>query len=146
MDALYKRERQDTFSPAGWYATGDVGWFDTEGQLYFTGRRTAMIKSGGSNVAPIEVETVLAGLSGVRAAFVFGVPAGDRGEDVAAVVAVAPGTQVDEETLKVRARQVLSTFKVPRHYRIMEEPDLPVLPTGKVNIAALRSLFAHDGV
>jgi len=146
MDALYKRERHDTFSPAGWYATGDLGWFDTEGQLHFGGRRTAMIKSGGSNVAPIEVETALAGLSGVRAAFVFGVPAGDRGEDVAAVVAVAPGAQIDEDALTSSARELLSSFKVPRHYRIVEEADLPVLPTGKVNIAALRSLFTEDGL
>jgi acyl-CoA synthetase (AMP-forming)/AMP-acid ligase II len=144
MEGLYKRERHDTFSPAGWYATGDLGWFDAEGQLYFSGRRASMIKSGGANVAPIEVEAVLASLSGVRAAFVFGVPAGDRGEDVAAVVAVAPGTQVDEDTLTSSAREMLSNFKVPRHYRIIEEPDLPVLPTGKVNIAALRSLFAED--
>jgi acyl-CoA synthetase (AMP-forming)/AMP-acid ligase II len=146
MDALYKRERHEVFSPAGWYATGDLGWFDSGGNLHFRGRRTAMIKSGGSNVAPVEVETVLAGVSGVRAAFVFGVPAGDRGEDVAAVVAVAPGAKMDVDTLTSSAREMLSTFKVPRHFRIMEEPDLPVLPTGKVNIAALRLLFANHGV
>ncbi|MCU1429730.1 MAG: hypothetical protein JWL83_3730 [Actinomycetia bacterium] len=141
MESLYKRERHETFTPDGWYATGDLGWFDCDGNLYFAGRRTTMIKSGGSNVSPGEVEDVLRDCTGVRAAFVFGVPAGDRGEDVVAVVATAPGAVVDEATLTASARRQLSSFKVPRNWRIVEERALPMLPTGKADLAALRSWF-----
>ncbi len=86
MDGFYKRERHETFTPDGWYATGDQGWFGADGHLRFSGRRTAMIKTGGSNVSPAEVEAALVELPDVREAFVFGIPAGERGEDVAAVV------------------------------------------------------------
>jgi acyl-CoA synthetase (AMP-forming)/AMP-acid ligase II len=118
-----------------------MGWFDADGNLHFTGRRTAMIKSGGANISPAEVEDALTELDGVRAAFVFGVPAGERGEDVAAVVALAPGATIDLDVLVAGARRLLSSFKVPRQFRVIEESDLPVMPTGKVDVGALRSLF-----
>jgi acyl-CoA synthetase (AMP-forming)/AMP-acid ligase II len=141
MDRFYKRERHETFTPDGWYATGDLGWFGADGHLRFSGRRTAMIKTGGSNVSPAEVEKALLGLPAVREAFVFGIPAGERGEDVAAVV-VAEGTGAVEITaLTASLRDELSSYKVPRHLRIMEERDLPKLPTGKVDLASLRDLF-----
>ena len=140
MAGLYKRERHDTFTPDGWYATGDLGSFDFDGYLSFRGRRTTMIKSGGSNIAPAEVEAALATFPDVRSVFVFGVPAGERGEDVAAVVAVAPGTSVSEATVVAHAREQLSSYKVPRHIHIVEEPDLPMLPTGKADLGALRAM------
>jgi acyl-CoA synthetase (AMP-forming)/AMP-acid ligase II len=142
MDGLYKRERRDTFDGDGWYATGDFGWFDEYDQLHFTGRRTPMIKSGGANVSPAEVEAALCEVAGVRAAFVFAVPARDRGEDVAAVIVVdadgAPG--MDELLAAVRER--LASYKVPRKVRLVVEDEVPVLPTGKVDLARLRGLFA----
>jgi acyl-CoA synthetase (AMP-forming)/AMP-acid ligase II len=100
-----------------------------------------MIKTGGSNVAPAEVETALMELPDVREAFVFGIAAGERGEDVAAEV-VPEGT-VGFELVVVTAvlREPLSSYKIPRHMRIVDESDLPKLPTGKVDLASLRDLF-----
>jgi len=144
MEALYKRERHDTFTPDAWYPTGDLGSFDADGYLRFGGRRTTVIKTGGSNVAPAEVEAALATYPGVRAAFAFGVPAGERGEVVAAVVAVAPGASIAPEDLVTHARASLSSYKVPRYLRIVEEPDVPMLPTGKVDPAALRALVSVE--
>jgi acyl-CoA synthetase (AMP-forming)/AMP-acid ligase II len=141
MDGFYKRERHETFTPDGWYATGDLGWFGTDGHLRFSGRRTAMIKTGGSNVSPGEVESALMELPAVREAFVFGIPAGDRGEDVAAVVVPQSPQGVEAGALRTTLRQVLSSYKVPRHLRIVMEKDLPKLPTGKVDLASLRDLF-----
>jgi acyl-CoA synthetase (AMP-forming)/AMP-acid ligase II len=141
MAGIYKRERHDTFTPDGWYATGDLGRFDPAGYLRFTGRRGAMIKSGGSNVAPAEVEAVLASLTGVREAIVFGVPAGERGEDVAAVVVAEPSAELDPAELQRAAKGALSTYKVPRHIRIVLPDAVPMLPTGKVDLGALRALF-----
>jgi acyl-CoA synthetase (AMP-forming)/AMP-acid ligase II len=141
MEGFYKRERHDTFTPDGWYATGDLGWFGEDGHLHFSGRRTAMIKTGGSNVSPVEVEVALAQLPAVRDAFVFGIPAGERGEDVAAVVVPEGPEVIEPSSLIAVLRGVLSSYKLPRHLRIVEEGDLPKLPTGKVDLAALRDLF-----
>jgi acyl-CoA synthetase (AMP-forming)/AMP-acid ligase II len=141
MDGFYKGERHETFTPDGWYATGDLGWFGSDGHMRFTGRRTAMIKTGGSNVAPAEVEMALVQLPAVRDAFVFGIPAGERGEDVAAVVVPEnPGT-IELPALTASLREALSSYKVPRHILIVEAAEVPTLPTGKADLAALRDLF-----
>lgn len=145
MEGIHKRERHETFTPDGWYATGDLGWFGTDDLLRFTGRRTAMIKTAGSNVSPAEVEEVLGAIPGVRVAYVFGVPAGDRGEDVAAVVVRDPQSTLDTDDLVASARRELATYKVPRHVRFVGEAEVPMLPTGKVNLVALRSLVAGSG-
>jgi len=141
MNGFYKREHHDTFTPDGWYATGDLGWFGPDGHLRFTGRRTAMIKTGGSNVSPAEVEMALVQMPTVREAFVFGIPAGERGEDVAAVVVPDSPDGVEPSALTTALRETLSSYKVPRHIRIVEEAMLPKLPTGKVDLTSLRNLF-----
>jgi acyl-CoA synthetase (AMP-forming)/AMP-acid ligase II len=141
MDGFYKRERHETFTPDGWYATGDLGSFGADGHLRFSGRRTAMIKTGGSNVSPAEVEAALVQLPEVREAFAFGVPAGERGEDVAAVVVPQGPDALESATLTASLRSLLSSYKVPRRLRIVEERDLPRLPTGKADLASLRELF-----
>ena len=141
MDRFYKRERHQTFTPDGWYASGDLGWFGADGHLRFAGRRTAMIKTGGSNVAPAEVEAALLELAGVREAFVFGIAAGERGEDVAAVVVPEGPVGLELAAVSAALRERLSSYKIPRHLRIVEESDLPKLPTGKVDLASLRDLF-----
>jgi acyl-CoA synthetase (AMP-forming)/AMP-acid ligase II len=141
MDGFYKRERHETFTPDGWYATGDLGWFGGDGHLRFSGRRTAMIKTGGSSVSPAEVETALLELPAVREAFVFGIPAGERGEDVAAVVVPGGSSAVEITALTASLRDMLSSYKIPRHLRVVEAADLPKLPTGKADLASLRDLF-----
>jgi acyl-CoA synthetase (AMP-forming)/AMP-acid ligase II len=141
MEGFYKTERHDTFTPDGWYNTNDLGWFGTDGNLRFTGRQSSMIKSGGSNVSPAEVEKALLQQPGIRAAFVFGIPSGDRGEDVAAIV-VPEDPQVRElPELPGALRQSLSSFKIPKRIRVLPEADLPKLPTGKTDLVALRNLL-----
>ena len=122
MDGFYKRERHETFTPDGWYATGDLGWFGADGHLRFSGRRTAMIKTGGSNVSPAEVETALLELPAVREAFVFGIPAGERGEDVAAVV-VPEGSR--------RRRDRRSHRVAPGRALELQDPEAPAHRRGK---------------
>ncbi len=141
MDGIYKRERHEVFTPDGWYATGDLGWFGADEHLRFAGRRGDMIKTGGSNVSPAEVEAALLELPQVSAAFVFGIPAGDRGEDVAAVVVRGEPDRLDVDELRTAARSCLSGYKVPRHIKVLDNADLPMLPTGKVDLAAIRELF-----
>jgi acyl-CoA synthetase (AMP-forming)/AMP-acid ligase II len=141
MDGIYKRERHEVFTPDGWYPTGDLGWFGADEHLRFVGRRGAMIKSAGSNVSPAEVVAALMELPQVAAAFVFGVPAGDRGEDVGAVVVSRGPDRLDVDQLRAGARSRLSGYKVPRHIKVLHDGDVPMLPTGKVDLAALRELL-----
>ena len=142
MDGFYKRERFETFTSDGWYPTGDHGWFDDEGYLHFTGRGNAMIKTAGSNVSPEEVEVTLRDLPGVSDAMVLGVPHPVRGQEVVAVVIVSPGSTLTEAELVAHARAELSSYKVPRHVRLINESQLPLLPTGKVDRTSLVELFA----
>jgi acyl-CoA synthetase (AMP-forming)/AMP-acid ligase II len=141
MDGLYKREPHDVFTPDGWYPSGDLGWFGADGHLRFTGRRTSMIKSAGSNVAPAEVVRAIAELDGVREVFVLGIPAGDRGEDVAAIVVVDPGAPIGPDEVDAAARERLSSYKVPRHCRVLEPTEVPMLPTGKPDLVQMRGWF-----
>ncbi len=141
MDGLYKRERLETFTSDGWYPTGDQGWFDDEGFLHFTGRLSAMIKTSGSNVSPEEVEATLREVPGVNDAIVLGRAHPLRGEDVAAIVVLSPDSAPDQDLLQAHARAELSSYKVPRHFRFITENQMPLLPTGKVDRAALLKLF-----
>jgi acyl-CoA synthetase (AMP-forming)/AMP-acid ligase II len=141
MDGIYKHERFETFTPDGWYPTGDRGWFDDEGFLYFTGRGTAMIKTAGSNVSPEEVESTIRELPGVSDAMVLGLPHPVRNEEVAVVIVLGPGSSLTPSEVVAHARAELASYKVPRHVRFIDEIHVPVLPTGKVDRASLVKLF-----
>ena len=132
MDGLYKKERSETFDEDGWYRTGDKGYF-RDSYLFFTGRSTEMIKTGGANVAPREVELAVESLPGVQAAFVVGLPDSKRGQLVGCLVCPEPDTEIDPSELTEQLRALLSTYKVPRVIKIVSYEDAPWLPSGKIS-------------
>ena len=132
MDGLYKKERRDTFDADGWYHTGDKGAF-RDGLLFFTGRLTEMIKTGGANVAPREVELAVESLPGVKAAFVVGIPDPERGELVSCLVCPEPGQQLDAPSITAALGDQLATYKIPRKIVVVPYDDAPWLPSGKVS-------------
>jgi acyl-CoA synthetase (AMP-forming)/AMP-acid ligase II len=142
MDRIYKHERHEVFTPDGWYPTGDRGWFDEAGHLHFTGRSNAVIKTAGSSVSPVEVEAVLDEIDGVLHSFVIDLPHPSRGQMVAAVVVPRRGATLTADKVIAHARSQLSSFKVPAVVRVVEEDELPMLPTGKVDRQALAGLLA----
>lgn len=142
MQGLYKREREDVFDADGFYRTGDAGFFDAGGVLYFKGRLGDMIKTGGANVTPSEVEAVLASFPEVKAAYVVGVPDPERGQNVAASVLLEPGAQAEADELRSRVKGELSAYKVPRHLFIDEDAALPFTDTGKIDKRRLAALLA----
>ncbi|GAA2333115.1 AMP-binding protein [Streptomyces kunmingensis] len=106
--------------PDGWLATGDVGALDASGRLHFAGRTKDIIRVGGENVAPADIEDVLHRHPGVRQAVVVGVP-DERLMEVpfAFVVLTEPGGPTEQELIDwTRAR--VAGFKVPRHLRIVD--------------------------
>lgn len=135
----------DVFEPGGWYRTGDRGFLDADGHLYFEGRMGTVIKAGGTNVAPREVELAIELQPGVMHAFVVGVPAADgRGEAVAAAVVAKPSADIDPADLQARLRTEMASYKVPRHVAVFaEQQDLPWLESGKIDLQALRRLLAE---
>ena len=118
MAGFYKREREETFDADGWYRTGDRSYLE-DGRVFFTGRYTEMIKSGGANVAPLEVETVFQSFPEIRYAFVFGMPHAERGEEVTAVLVLEEGSAFDPDDIRRRVRAELSAYKVPTNISVI---------------------------
>ena len=134
MQGLYKQERESTFLPDGFYATGDIGSFDHEGVLRFHGRRGEMIKTAGANVTPSEVERALSELSGIQQAFVVGVPDPDRGQNVAAAVVARPDSRPSAAEVRAQLKKSLAAYKVPRHVVFYTKlSSLPFTDSGKLD-------------
>jgi len=142
MQGLHKVEREDTFEPDGFYATGDGGYFNPEGVLYFKGRIGDMIKTAGANVTPSEVEQVMAAYPDVQSAYVVGIPDPERGQLVTASVVLVPGADATAAELRTRLKGDLSAYKVPRHLYIDAASDLPFTDSGKIDKRSLASLIA----
>jgi acyl-CoA synthetase (AMP-forming)/AMP-acid ligase II len=141
MQGLYKLERESVFDPDGYYRTGDAGWLDEDGWLYFTGRLGEMIKTGGSNVTPAEVEAALLAYPEVLEAYVTGVPDADRGQRVVAAVVARAGQALDGEALRVRLKADLSAYKIPRHIWVCRKDELPFTESGKLRKLELARLI-----
>jgi acyl-CoA synthetase (AMP-forming)/AMP-acid ligase II len=143
MQGLYKVDREETFDPDGYYHTGDAGFFDAEGHLFFKGRLGEMIKTAGANVAPREIELVLSTFPELSAAYVVGLPHPDRGENVAVAVVLRDGTSLDRDTLHARLKDELSAYKLPRHYFFVTSGEIPMTDSGKLDRRKLREALAR---
>jgi fatty-acyl-CoA synthase len=119
----------------GWLRTGDLGVLHPNGYLQPTGRLKEMLKVGGSNVSPTEVETVLIEHPAARNAVVVGVPNRRLTEVAFAFVERRPGCDSSEAALIDFCRARMADYKVPRRVVLMDE--LPRLSTGKVDRAGL---------
>lgn len=117
----------------GWFYTGDIGVIEEDGSLTFKGRFKEMIKTGGINVTPADVEDLLHNHPAVLQAIVVGVPDPKRDEIVAAMVVPKPGAQIDVDELVSYCRRTAATFKVPRYIEIIGPDDVPLTDTGKVH-------------
>ena len=126
-----------TLTPDGFYRTGDAGTVDGDGYITIVDRLNDVVITGGENVFPAEVETVLAQHPAVADIAVIGIPDDTWGETVHAVVVAAPGFDTGE--LLSWARERLAGFKCPTGVTVV--PELPRNATGKVTRAALREPY-----
>jgi acyl-CoA synthetase (AMP-forming)/AMP-acid ligase II len=141
MEGYYGRTRRETFTADGWYRTGDLFHVDADGLFYFTGRRGDMIKTAGANVSPREVEAAIGELTGL-VAHVVGIDDPDRGQVVAAAVRVPRGQpEPDTDALRLALRTKLSAYKVPQHYLVLADDEVPMLSSGKLDSRALKDRF-----
>ena len=138
------RNRPDLTAAAlddGWFVTSDVGRLGADGRLTVRGRADEMINTGGEKVAPAEVAAILAGCPGVREAAVFGEPDPQWGERVtAAVVPIDPAAPPNLAQLRAAVRQRMPSYAAPKALILV--PELPLLPSGKPDLAAIRALGA----
>ena len=114
----------------GWYASGDLGYQDTDGALFVVGRSKEMIIRSGFNVYPGEVEAMLLRLPEIRHAAVVGAPEGDGNETVVAFVELAPGAVLDEAQWSTHLRDNLAPYKRPTRVELVE--TMPMTLSGKV--------------
>ena len=131
------------FDANGYFITGDLGLLDVEGRLYFHGRIKEMIKTGGINVAPVEVEETLMAHPAVKLACVTGVPDAERDEIVAALIVCRPGESVKQADLLAHCRRELAAYKVPRLMKFISEAELPLTVTGKLQKNRLAEFFTR---
>jgi acyl-coenzyme A synthetase/AMP-(fatty) acid ligase len=139
MLGLHRRPRSEVFDTDGWYATGDVCQIDARGWVRFRSRSGDVVKISGANVAPLEVERVLAGHPAVRDVAVVGTLVGSTPTLVAAVVP-HDGVDLDVDDIRRHARRELSSYKVPRHVLAVAPDELPRTASGKVRKDELRRL------
>jgi o-succinylbenzoate---CoA ligase len=125
-----------------WLSTGDLGTL-VDGRLRVTGRRSEMILTGGENVAPVEVEAVLADHPAVAEAAVVGYPDPDWGEAVRAVIVLRPGAQPAPGELRAHCLARLAGFKVPKEFTFVDV--LPRTPSGKLARGQLRGSSRAPG-
>jgi acyl-CoA synthetase (AMP-forming)/AMP-acid ligase II len=114
----------------GWYRTGDVAWRDEDGFHYIVDRLRDMIISGGYNVYPAEVESVMRLHPAVAEVAVAGVPSARWGEAVKAFVVLRPDASTSEEDLIVHCRAHLAAYKKPQYIEFRDA--LPKGATGKL--------------
>jgi fatty-acyl-CoA synthase len=120
------------FDRDGYFITGDLGVIDDDGRVRFRGRLKEMIKTGGINVAPLEVEAILTSHDAVKQAYVVGVPDRDRGELVVAAIELHEGATTTAEALGAYCRERLASYKVPVRFVFRTADEFPRTATGKV--------------
>lgn len=143
FDGYWERPEQTaaSFTADGWLRSGDLGFLDDEGYLHLVGRAKELIISGGLNVYPREVESVLDEHPAVLECAVCGVPDDDFGEVVAAGVVRAPDATCTPDGLLSWARERLAAYKLPK--RVVFLPELPRNAMGKVR---RDQLAGHPGL
>lgn len=125
-----KPEETEVVFADGWFRTGDIVTIDDAGFVRIVDRIKELIITGGFNVAPTEVESVLRQHPLVEDAAVVGLPNEHSGEEVVAAIVVAPGEEIDVEAVREFARGILTPYKVPRRVFVVDE--LPKSLIGKV--------------
>ena len=123
----------------GWQTVGDIAYFDEEGFYYICDRKKDMIISGGVNIYPAEIEAALETHPDIIDVAVFGIPDGEWGEAVHAIVVVRPGQTLTKDQITAYAREHLAGYKVPRSLSYLTE--IPRTGSGKILKRDLRKPF-----
>ncbi len=129
----YYRNPEETakaLRPDGFFDTGDIGSFDADGHFTFHARLKEVIKSGGINISPVEVEQIIATHPDIRQAYVVGVRSAAKGEFIVAFVEALRG--MSDAEVKTYVKERAASYKTPHYVFFRSEDELPRLATGKI--------------
>jgi len=129
---------EDTFDDEGFFRTGDGGYADEKGRLYWEGRLNDIIKTGGANVSPEEVDTIIVRYPGVKRTQTVGVPHKTLGEMVVACIVPVDGVVLDESEIIAFLKESLASYKLPRRVLFFAESDFSLTGNEKVKAGDLR--------
>jgi fatty-acyl-CoA synthase len=132
----------ETLDAEGFFRTGDGGYIDEKWRLVWEGRLTDIIKTGGANVSPLEVDGVLAAYPGVKVARTVGVPHDMLGEMVVACIVPSEGSSLDEAAIRDFLKERLASYKVPRRVLFFRDDEFSLTGSAKVKSGVLRELAA----
>jgi acyl-CoA synthetase (AMP-forming)/AMP-acid ligase II len=132
----------ETLDAEGFFGTGDGGYLDDAGRLFWEGRLTDIIKTGGANVSPREVDEAIAGYPGVKVTHTIGVPHETLGEMVVACVVPHDGARLEAGELSTFLRARLASYKVPRQVLFFREEEITLTGSAKIKSSDLRELAA----
>jgi acyl-CoA synthetase (AMP-forming)/AMP-acid ligase II len=131
---------EQCFDEEGFFHTGDAGYVDDDGHLHWTGRMTEMIKTGGANVSPVEIEETLLRHPALWAALAVGIPDEKLGEVVVVCAVAHDGVHVDEDDVRSFLRGRLAAYKIPRRVLFFDERELSLTGNAKIRADELRKL------
>ncbi len=131
---------KEEFTADGFFKTGDVGSYSADGYLSIVGRSKDLIISGGYNVYPAEIESIINDMAGVAESALVGVPHPDFGEVGVAIVVPKAGAALDAPAILAQLKKLVANFKVPKHCDVRS--DLPRNAMGKVQKNVLRAEFS----
>ena len=139
MLRYHKQPRAAAFDADGFFHTGDSGHLDELGRLHWSGRISGLIKTGGANVSPVEIESTLRPLPGLRAALAVGVPHATLGEIVVLCAIAEPYISgPSEETIRSYLRERLAAYKVPRRVLFFAPEEVAMTGSQKILSGPLR--------
>jgi len=133
----------ETLDAEGFYRTGDGGWVDAGGRLFWEGRLNDIIKTGGANVSPLEIDNVIRAIPGVKICQTVGMPDALLGELIVTCIVPHAGQVLDEQQVRAAAREKLAAFKVPRRVLFFTEDQFTTTGSNKIKTNDLRDLVTR---
>jgi acyl-CoA synthetase (AMP-forming)/AMP-acid ligase II len=151
MHGYYKVLPEHTFDGAGYFRTQDGGSLDAEGYLHWTGRLSNLIKTGGANVSPVEIQVTLEKHPGVKVGVAVGIGHPTLGEAIVLCAVPVEGASLDEQEIRSFLRERLAAYKVPRRVLFFRESELSYTANRKIQVeplaaSALAKLEAEGAV
>ncbi len=140
MKGYLKVAPEDVFDAEGFFPTGDAGFVDDDGKLHWLGRTDDLIKTGGANVSPVEIEKELLHHPDLHSALVVGVEDALLGQVVVVCAVAKAGRRVDEDGVRDFLHGRMASYKIPRHVLFFEESELVLTGNAKIRAQDLRRL------
>ncbi len=137
MRGYYKVAPEQTFDSEGYFHSQDGGFLDADGYVHWNGRISGLIKTGGANVSPMEIEESLLGFPNMRTGIPFGAPHPTLGEVIVLCAVAMGGEPLDESAILAFLKEKLATYKLPRKILMFTEDDLDFTGNQKIQTGKL---------